>query len=303
MGGVWAAALPLALEHWPKSLRGIASGMLNCGFNWGYILAALVFQALYPWVSQRSQFGWRSLFWVAALPVFLVLWIRSHVQESPVWLAWRDNLKRAEKPDKPSIVRIFQQDLIGTTLQTALIMGVFMFSYYSITFWYPTFLREASLSPLRYLVTLNVGGIAGSILWGRISETGLGRRGAVTLAALAGVLAVPIFVGEHGPSTLLLGALIVGSCGIGAWGMVPSYLTERFPTAARAVGAGFAYHAGAAMGSFTPAFIGWLQDQHLNLPMAMSVCMASAGLLLAIVIWFGPETRGRSFTSDSELGL
>ena len=98
MGGVWAAGLPLALEHWPKNLRGIASGMLMGGFNWGYILAALVFQVLYPVISQRNHFGWRALFWVAALPILLVPWIRSRVLESPVWLAWRDNVKRHDKP-------------------------------------------------------------------------------------------------------------------------------------------------------------------------------------------------------------
>jgi len=300
MGGVWAAGLPLALEHWPKSLRGIASGILMGGFNWGYILAALVFQVLYPVVSQRNHFGWRALFWVAALPIFLVPWIRSRVLESPVWLAWRDDLKRSKKRDKLSVVRIFQRDLIGTTLQTTVIMSVFMFSYYSISFWYPTFLRESSLSPLRFLVALNVGGILGSAFWGRVSETKIGRRGAITLAALGGVLAVPLFLGRHAGFTLMLGALLVGLSAIGAWGMAPSYLTERFPTAARAVGPGFAYHAGAAVGSFTPTFIGWLQDRHIGLPTAMSACIALAGLLLALVIWLGPETRGWSFTSSSE---
>src|SRR5439155_11436317 len=28
MGGVWAAGMPLAIEHWPPRLRGIVSGML-----------------------------------------------------------------------------------------------------------------------------------------------------------------------------------------------------------------------------------------------------------------------------------
>ena len=33
MGGMWAAGVPLALEHWPKELRGIASGFLQAGFS------------------------------------------------------------------------------------------------------------------------------------------------------------------------------------------------------------------------------------------------------------------------------
>jgi SHS family lactate transporter-like MFS transporter len=175
-------------------------------------------------------------------------------------------------------------------------MSVFMFSYYSISFWYPTFVRDASLSPLRYLVALNVGGILGTATWGRLSETKLGRRGAISLAAIGGACAVPIFVLSHIPSALLLGAFLTGVCGIGTWGMAPSYLTERFPTAARAVGPGFAYHAGAAVGSLTPTLIGALQDRGMSLGSAMGECIAVAGILLAATVWLGPETRGRSFT-------
>src|SRR5262249_35833813 len=35
MGGEWAAAMPLVLEHWPTHLRGVASGILQGGYGWG----------------------------------------------------------------------------------------------------------------------------------------------------------------------------------------------------------------------------------------------------------------------------
>ena len=44
MGGVWAAGMPLTLEHWPAHLRGIASGMLQAGYSVGFMLSSLVFQ-------------------------------------------------------------------------------------------------------------------------------------------------------------------------------------------------------------------------------------------------------------------
>jgi MFS transporter, SHS family, lactate transporter len=174
-----------------------------------------------------------------------------------------------------------------------------MMSYYSINFWYPTFLREASLPTIQYLVALNLGAILGAAFWGRVSETRVGRRGAATLAALIGVLVIPIYVGPHSPITLLLGALMMGACGMAVFGIVPSYLTERFPTAVRSVGPGFAYHAGAALGSVTPAFIGALQDRGIRLPVAMAGCMLVSGVLVAGMIWLGPETRGRRFTPSA----
>lgn len=298
MGGVWASGLPLALEHWPRNLRGTASGMLMGGFNWGYMVAAIVFQFAHPFLSSHVQSGWRLLFWIAASPIFLVFWIRRKVAESPVWLAHRREMQRSSKKEGLSLVKIFEPGLIAVTVQTTIIMAAFMFSYYSISFWYPTFLRELGESPLKYLIALNAGGIAGTALWGRISETRLGRRGAITAAALGGVMAMPIFIGFHNHWGLAVGAVCMGICGIGAWGMAPSYLTERFPTAARGVGPGFSYHAGAAMGSLTPTFIGLLQDRGVSLPFAMGVSIASAGALIGGTIWLGPETRGSGFTAD-----
>src|SRR2546422_9163045 len=60
MGGVWAAGMPLTLEHWPAHLRGTASGMMQSGYSLGFLLSALVFQLAYPLVN-RSNAGWRVM--------------------------------------------------------------------------------------------------------------------------------------------------------------------------------------------------------------------------------------------------
>jgi MFS family permease len=230
--------------------------------------------------------------------VILVFWIWKCVQESPVWLAHRDALQKANQHEGLSILRIFKHDLIGVTVQTTIMMAAFMISYYSIIFWYPTLLREAHIVPLKFLIALNGGGIIGTAVWGRVSETRLGRRGAIACAAIGSTLAAALYVlSTQHPTYLLLGALLMGFCGIGAWGMAPSYLTERFPTAVRAVGPGFSYHAGAFVGSLTPLFIGRMQDHHVALSHAMFGCIAVAGLLIASSIWLGPETRGQGFTT------
>jgi hypothetical protein len=80
--------------------------------------------------------------------------------------------------------------------------------------------------------------------------------------------------------------------------MAPTYLTERFPTIVRGVGPGLAYHTGAAIGSVTPTFIGILQQRGLPLGSAMAMVIAVAGTTVAIVIWFGPETRGTRFDAE-----
>jgi putative sialic acid transporter len=295
MGGVWAAGMPLTLEHWPAHLRGTASGMMQSGYSMGFLLSSLVFEFGYPLVNKTTDMGWRVMLWIGILPAFVVLFIMKGVKESPVWLDRQQHLKNRQQRDSLSLVRLFRADLILTTLHTSLLMGAFLFMYHSITYWYPTLLTQLHRPTLPFLAALNVGAIVGALVFGRLSEGRLGRRGSASIATLVGILSVPIYVFTANTTLLLLGALAMGFFGAGNFGVVPGYLTERFPTVARAVGAGFAYHVGAGLGSLTPTLVGMLQDRGLPLPSAMAACIAGSGAMVILMLWLGPETRGRQF--------
>jgi SHS family lactate transporter-like MFS transporter len=296
MGGEWAAGMPLALEHLPDRLRGAAAGILQGAWAWGYVLSALVFQTLYPVLQGEMAEAWRAMFWIGAVPALLVLWIRSKVTESPVWLATRrQSSDAAAHRASASLARIFGRNLIGTTLHCSLLAACFMVSYYSVTYWYARFLQLRGLNTLPFIVALNVGGIIGSAFWGGLSQGRLGRRGAVTCAAALGVVVSPLYLMSTDTSVLLMGALLVGFGAHGMWGAFPSYITERFPSEVRGAGAGFCYHAGALVGSFTSYGIGHLVDSGWTLPDAMTVAIAASGVAVALMIWLGPETRDRRF--------
>ena len=300
MGGEWAAGMPLVLEHWPARLRGLVSGLLLGGWYWGYLLAAVVFQFVYPIFNDTPDLAWRVMFWVGVVPALITLWIRTRVPESPIWLEQQRRLREARNSGLPivepkmSVTRIFQRDLIGTTVQTTLVIGAFMCIYYSVNFWYPTFLREAGRPTLPYLAAFNIGAICGTAFWGRLSEGRLGRRGAATVTVILGVASLPLYLHATTPLMLGLGALMMGAFGMGIWGMAPAYTNERFPTAVRGVGAGFCYHAAAAIGALMPWVLGELNDRGFTLVNAMSAAMVLSALF-AMIIWTGPETRGRNF--------
>ena len=294
MGGVWAAGMPLALENWPAHLRGTASGIMQSGYSMGFLLSSIVFQLAYPIVN-RANIGWRVMLWIGVLPAFLVLVIIRRVPESPVWLERQRHLRERNERDPLSIARLFWRDVLPATIHTSLVMSAFIFMYHSITYWYPTFIGQTGRPTLPYLAALNVGAITGALFFGRVSESSLGRRGSAALATLIGILVIPLFVMATNSTALWSGALAMGFFGAGNFGIVPGYLTERFPTIVRAAGAGFAYHFGAGVGSFTPTLVGMLQDRGLALPAAMSACIAASGAILIALIWMGPETRGTEF--------
>ena len=136
------------------------------------------FQVLYPLVNASNGPGWRAFFWLGAAPALLALWIALRVKESPVWLARRSQMRRT---------------INGTDFNASGFLSVWWApppdfaphgrSHRRIIrsiFWYPTFLREAGLPAIPYLIALNVGAILGTALWGRVSETRAGQRGAAT---------------------------------------------------------------------------------------------------------------------------
>jgi len=298
MGGVWAAGMPLTLEHWPAHLRGTASGMMQSGYSMGFLLSSLVFQFVYPVVGAGTDLGWRVMLWIGILPAFLVFFIMRGVKESPVWLERQRHLQAQNQKDSLSLPRLFAPDLIKTTLHTSVLMAAFLFMYHSITYWYPTLLGQLHRPTLPYLAALNIGGILGALIFGRLSEGPLGRRGSASIATLAGILAIPLYVFAANTTLLLVGALAMGLFGAGNFGVVPGYLTERFPTVARAVGAGFAYHVGAGLGSSTPFIVGMMQDRGFALSTAMAACIAGSGALVIVMLWLGPETRGTHFRAE-----
>src|SRR5215213_3890487 len=86
MGGMWAAGMPLALEHWPARLRGLGSGLLQAGYSTGFLLSSLVYQLGYPFVSDRPDMAWRLMLWAGVIPAMVIFVLMSRVSESPLWL-------------------------------------------------------------------------------------------------------------------------------------------------------------------------------------------------------------------------
>src|SRR5215468_2340116 len=88
MGGEWGIGASLTMETLPARARGLASGLLQQGYAWGYLLAALVYGLLFETI------GWRGMFIVGVLPALVVLYIRRNVEESPAWHRIRSGPRR-----------------------------------------------------------------------------------------------------------------------------------------------------------------------------------------------------------------
>jgi SHS family lactate transporter-like MFS transporter len=288
MGGEWGIGASLALETVPPSSRGVVSGILQEGYPFGYFLAALA-NLLLPAI------GWRGMMALGVAPALVILFVRRHVKESPAWEA-----QRAAGDKTPSLRRALKGQ--GKRLiYLVVLMTCFNYFSHGTQDLYPTFLRVQHGFP-PWLVTtltvvLNLGAVAGGVIFGPLSEK-IGRRRAIIIASLLALPIIPLWSLASAPAVLALGAFLIQVAVQGAWGVVPAHLNELSPPEARGTLPGFAYQLGnlfAAGNAFIQARIAEAHGNNFGLALAI-VCGVVA-VLLAIVTALGPEAKGASFVA------
>ena len=164
---------------------------------------------------------------------------------------------------------------------------------------YPTFLKvQHKFSPVlvsTLTVVLNLGAIAGGLIFGALSER-IGRRRAIALAAVLALPVIPLWAGSSTPLLLGLGAFLIQVAVQGAWGVVPVHLNELSPDAARGTFPGFAYQLGNLIASGNAVVqAGIAESKGNDYGFALGATAAGVALLIVGLSLFGPEAKGVRF--------
>ncbi|MBV8203122.1 MAG: MFS transporter [Acidobacteria bacterium] len=293
MGGEWGVGAALTFETLPAQGRGFFSGVLQEGYVVGNLVAAAVYGVLFRFI------GWRGMFIVGALPAFLVLYIRSQVDESPAFLQGRQAVQ--EKRHVGAGIRTY----VGSFLFLIVLMFAFNSFSHGTQDLYPTFLEKnfSNLSPLtRGAIGIvgNIGALLGGILFGAWSER-IGRRKAIVFAALLALPMIPLWVYSHSVPLLALGGFLMQFMVQGAWGIIPAHLNELSPPSVRGTFPGFTYQLGNLLASRNGVFQSKLAEQRFGgqYPPVMAGTVVIVASLVAVVTWLGREAKGADLTATS----
>jgi MFS transporter, SHS family, lactate transporter len=290
MGGEWGVGAALAFETLPAEGRGFFSGLLQEGYAVGYLIAALVFGTAFQFV------GWRGMFVIGALPAFLVIYIRSKVDESPAW-ARGQVMKKAQRHVGKDVVTY-----LGTFAFLVLLMFAFNSFSHGSQDLYPTFLtRDHKFSPQMVgfiAVIANIGALLGGIVFGTWSEK-IGRRKAIVIAALLAIPVIPLWAYSHSIPVLALGGFVMQFMVQGAWGVVPAHLNELSPSAVRGTFPGFAYQLGNLLSSRNGVLQAKIAEQRYSGIFApvLAWTLLIVATLVALVTWSGDERRGADLST------
>ena len=292
MGGEWGVGAALAFETLPAEGRGFFSGLLQEGYAVGYLMAALVYGTVFHYV------GWRGMFVIGALPAFLVIYIRTKVDESPAWLQGRVARKTESRLGKD----------ILTYVGTFIFLIVLMFSFNSFSHGtqdlYPTFLQKDNHFTPQMVgliaVVANLGALLGGICFGTWSEK-IGRRRAIVIAALLAIPVIPLWAYSHTVPLLALGGFLMQFMVQGAWGVIPAHLNELSPSAVRGTFPGLAYQLGNFFSSRNGVLQAKLAEQRFGGVFApvLAWTVVVVATLVAVVTWSGRERKGTDMSNTN----
>lgn len=250
MGGIWGLATSTSLENLPVELRGIASGVLQEGYAFGNLLAAVISLELVPMVAP----GWRALFWTASGISVFAAFLRSLLPESEAFLKARRAAEAHGTVSEAQKTRVFIRETNAMLkkhwmlcIYAVLLLTGFNFLAHGSQDLYPTFAQESKgLSAHASVVATiigNCGAIAGGAFAGWASQF-LGRRITIVLCEILTGVFIPLWIIPNNFSALAAGAFCIQFGVQGAWGVIPIHLTEMAPPAFRATFPGVAYQIG-----------------------------------------------------------
>ncbi|MEZ2372565.1 MFS transporter [Arthrobacter sp. RCC_34] len=263
-GGEWGGAALMAVEHAPKSRRGLFGAFPQIGVPIGMILATFTLWALTSSMSKEAflTWGWRVPFLLSIVLIVVGFVIRRAVEESPVF----DELVRRRKESSAPLGELFRHHTRQVFL-TAIIFiannaaGYLLIAYFAA--YASTALHMDRPSVLLATALASFGWLIFTLWGGHLSDR-LGRVRTFQLGyILLAVWAIPMwFLIDSRNIVLYFVALFVMTLGLGlSYGPQAALYAEMFPANVRYSGVSIGYALGAVLGG---AFAPMIADALLN---------------------------------------
>lgn len=268
VGGEWGGAVLMAVEYAPKNRRGVFGSVPQMGLAIGLIMGTGVFAVLELSLSDSAflAWGWRIAFLLSAVLVFIGLYIRLKVMETP---AFRKLEEREEKAAVPA-VELFSNKLnrrhIWLGMGARWIEGVAFntWAVFAIAYGVDTI----GVSRQTMLIAVMISAVVLLVMipvFGRLSDQFDRRRIYTVGIVAAGVFAVPAFALLDTGNPVWITLSIVITLGVLypiMYGPEASLFAELFPANVRYTGISFVYQfSGIFASGMTPLILVYLLDK------------------------------------------
>jgi benzoate transport len=318
IGGILASVNAMAAEFSNRRSRNLSVSLMAAGYPLGVIIGGSIASLL------LASFDWRAVFLFGAILTLIFLpfaWflmpesISYLVEKRPAGALEKINrsLKRmghapiealppppAEQPHT-SITRLFQPDLMRSTLLLSVAYFTHIMTFYYLIKWIPKLVVDMGYSPAlsgSVLVWANVGGVSGAVLLGLLTRRYSVRWLVIASLFLAAVMVSVFGTGQSSLPQLSLVAAIAGFFTNAAVVGMYALFAQGFPTEVRAGGTGFVIGAGRGGAVLGPVVAGFLFESGQSSLLMVSMIMASGSLIAAVALFFLPQRMSATATAQ-----
>jgi metabolite-proton symporter len=281
LGGEWGGAVLLAIENAPPNKRAWYGMFPQLGAPAGFLLSGGTFLLLSRWLTDKQffSFGWRLPFLASAVLVFLGLYVRLTITETPVF---REALSRGDQVKLPmlTVFRDYTKALVAGILVS---LATFVLFYLMTVFALSWGTTALGYSRSKFLL-IQLFGICFFALFIPVSAllAERGRRrvmlGVTVGIVLFGLVLAPLFTAGTTGAVLMmvLGLSLMGL----TYGPLGTVISELFPTRVRYTGSSLAFSFAGILGaSLAPYIATWLA-RHYGLQYVGYYLSAAAVLTL-----------------------
>ena len=293
LGGEWAGAVLLCVEHGSDTQRGRNGAWTQVGPSLGTLIAtgllAWITAALSP--AQFTAWGWRLPFLASIFLIIFGLWIRRGIGETPVYEKLRRHELKSQAPVS-EVLKLYWRSVlrvigarIGPDVWYSLVV-VFSLSYLATVLGLP--------KPLA-LISLSIGlvfNVFTEVFFGDLSDR-LGRRvvyGAGVILTVPWVFAFFVLLDTRKPLLIVIAVVAALILHAMMYGPQAAFITEQFPTRVQFAGSSIAYTlAGIVGGGIAPAIFAALL-RAFKTPFSIAMYAACALTITGIALWVPGKT-------------
>ncbi|UVI36021.1 MFS transporter [Brevibacterium spongiae] len=255
VGGEWSGAMTLVVENAPLHLRARYAAIPQIGSPIGTILSSGGFFIMTLVFSQENfnSFGWRIPFLIALPLLVVAVYLRSRLEESPVFRQLEESGEVEKSPIRTTFRDSWKQIIIGMAAALLGVGGFYLVTAFCVWYGVNVLGYDDSLLLLGSMVAAAVE--IGALIWGGALGTKYGASKVILWGGVASaIVAVPaFFMFESGNPVLVVIAMTLAvstlSLPYAASGTV---LTGLFPATTRYTGVGMAQNAAGMLSGFIP---------------------------------------------------
>ncbi|MBO0879014.1 MAG: MHS family MFS transporter [Mycobacterium sp.] len=300
LGGEWAGSALLSAEYAPAAKRGRYSMFTPLGSPTAGVLASLTFLGVNYTIGEHSpafmQWGWRVPFLISAVLIGIGLYVRLHIDETPVFA---EQKARNSVPNAPlaELLRVQHREV---ALAAGSVLAGFTFGFMAGT--YLTTYANTHLGYARNTV-LVVGVLGGLAYMAFIALSAalcdrFGRRRMMLIgwaACLPWSFVVIPLMDTGKPICYAVATVGIHTATGTGLGPVAAFIPELFATRYRYSGTALALNLAGVAGGPTPLIAGTLQATYGS--WAIGLMLAAIALVSLVCTLRLPETNGTTLRS------